>query len=84
MSKAIVILLAATVLAAIADSAYAAASCPRGYMTCARWCAKYRPDYTAQSCVYTHPHSCVNDHGSATACVRDHPQNGDLPKRRKG
>jgi hypothetical protein len=46
-----------------------AAGCPAGKMTCAAWCAKYRPG--AQDCLAGAGYSCATKPGGNSACVGD-------------
>jgi hypothetical protein len=51
-------------------SAFAAAGkCGAGKITCAQWCAKYRPG--PSNCMSGHPNSCDKKRGGANACVGD-------------
>ena len=46
----------------------AMAACPTGKITCASWCAKYRPG--AQDC-FVGPNSCETKPGGRASCVGD-------------
>src|SRR5437868_15248643 len=47
----------------------ASATCPAGKISCASWCAKYRPG--TQDCMSGHTNSCEAKPGGAAACVGD-------------
>lgn len=52
-------------------STQAAASCPRGKITCFEWCKKYRP--TSTTCLSGRPESCDKLVGGNNACVSPAP-----------
>lgn len=57
----------------------AMAACPAGKISCAAWCAKYRPG--AQDCLVG-PNSCETKAGGNAACVGDicNPRNNSCKR----
>ena len=50
------------------------AKCQKGFITCAAWCYKYRPEQKAsgyQGCLRSTPHGCLAKWGSLNYCIRD-------------
>jgi hypothetical protein len=47
--------------------------CKPGFISCAAWCVKYRPEQAPgyQGCLWNSQNSCLSVHRSQTACVRD-------------
>lgn len=63
------------------EGADAAPACVKGWINCARWCAKYRPG--AQDCLVG-PRSCAEMAEGSATCVHDvcNPRNGSCGKGR--
>jgi hypothetical protein len=65
------------------EAALAARACPSGMITCAHWCAKYRPG--ASDCLVG-PRSCAEMSKGSATCVGDvcNPRNGSCGRQRRG
>jgi hypothetical protein len=55
------------------QTAYAVCDTP-GWQTCESWCKENRGN--SESCLYTHPRSCMKRYGSLKTCVRSGPPGG--------
>jgi hypothetical protein len=69
MYRADVLAAAMSIALTLAMTGTGIAACPSGQITCAAWCAKYRPG--AQNCLAADNNSCEAKPGGRAACVGD-------------